>query len=218
VSITKLRKLKSAIKSDVIVYQPGRVGSTTICHALDGANIENTHLHTFGFNSVYFVRENILKKYINYVFNIFCWKLIKFVHFICGRKTLVFVPLRAADKRNRSVEKLFFDYCFHKYYKTAEYKSNKYKSKSHNIARMYERFIEYDGQEIWLNFELYGLLKKKCAFEAGKISSCACGNLKVVIFDIELLDEVLEEELGIATEMVKHKNQSKSIWYHDFLS
>lgn len=220
---SKFKKYVSIVGSSCIVYQPGRVGSTGVTNtakSVFGAD-KVIHLHSAGFDRVYCIKRPIIYSYINYFLAKILKVLLSMKRFFTGSKTLILVPMRDVNARNRSVFIEYFELLVAQAREEVWYRELYKGSQAVFIKKVFDELLEKDGFELWVANELkafIGSRSEEIAIPPIENIIIETYSSRICIFDVKNGADVLLQELGVKSLESRTENTGSSKWCFDFIS
>lgn len=218
--LTKLDKYISIYKSKCIVYQPGRVGSTGVTNSAKSIFGEDRviHLHSAGLDRVYCMKSRPLYYKVNYILGFLLRLALNVKRLFKGQKTLILVPMRDEEKRNKSVFIEYFELLVAQARQEKWYRELYKGDTNVFIKRVYDELLEKDGFRLWVDIELKGLIgdvvreiPPSAPIVIETYSSRVC------LFDVKDSSTVIKDELGIDWKEEVTTNTGRSKWCYDFI-
>lgn len=203
---TKLLKIGLVFRSEILVFQPGRVGSTAIYQAIRSelSTIAITHFHSFYIDSIYCYKRTIIHDYISTFVSRLFILILCVVILLRGRKVTVVIPFRDVHKRNQSVFIEYFEEISFLAKSKSWYRSFYKRSTKDFVLKCYSELLRTDGQEVWFNNEAKWFLERKHRNRFLSEGSFENRFFKVVFVDID-------RNSSFRIENIEFKLASKSL-------
>lgn len=184
------------VKNPVLLYTPGKVGSSTIVNSLRAAGVDEVQPHSLRFSipGIYFVCAP--RSRAQTCFDFFCTLLLRLKIFLylvskVGRRIKIITLVRSPVDRNISA---FFEHFHHlKCGDVTDYSASQ-------LEQMFYRFGDHGAQERWLNEEIvrvFGLhINDFQSIREGEPVVLSKGNIDVYFVRTEDLDRCFESLRG----------------------
>lgn len=213
----KIQIWKSVFSCDILVYQPGKVGSTTVVDALTEADttLNVIHIHSFGLDRCYFIKGYNSYFILNRMLAFVAGRLIGFYRRSLRKPLIVLVPLRSERKRRESVFRGFFEILVGKSVKQRWFKSLYKKDKESFLNAMRDQFLQTRPYERWARNELsaFAMRGVEITHDANTWSHRVQGyGIDIISFPISAFQEISRDALKIEIDENKKSNTSSEKW------
>jgi hypothetical protein len=181
------------IKNPVVVYTPGKVGSSSIVNSLRSLGVDEVQPHSLRYSNpgVYFVlAPSTCIQRLYYSLKSVLLRVKTMVYKCChvGRKVKIVSLIRSPAERNISA---FFEHFHH----LGLGEINDFTAQE--LADLFFLYGDYDAQERWLREELkavFGIdLYETLSFEVGKPVTLSRGNVQLFFLRMEDLNGCFNE-------------------------
>jgi len=181
------------LKNPVVIYTPGKVGSSSIVNSLRSLGVDEVQPHSLRYSipGIYFVSAPSTRLQRLYYFLKTVLLRVKTVAYkAChiGREVRVVSLVRSPAVRNISA---FFEHFHH----LGVGEINDFTAQE--LADLFYKYGDYNAQERWLSEELkavFGInLYEFLSFEVGRAITVSRGNVKLLFLRMEDLDDCFDE-------------------------
>lgn len=216
----RIQKIIKSFHADYLIYQPGRVGSTSIRDLINLNSRTHVHLHGILFDKIYFLRSPRHLLLLNKLSSLLFWSLLILYKKLVNKKVYVVVPLRDKKTRLDSVKKHFLDRMISQSVLDGSYKELKFKKRSEAIEMIADKYLNKDGLQNWKEVELLNLIcAVKYLSRAHSVQRHHTSlvidskTIKIVVFNIRIIEKI-SSELNLHHRVLKVKaNRSSDVWY-----
>ena len=181
------------IKNPVVIYTPGKVGSSSIVNSLRSLGVDEVQPHSLRYSipGVYFVSApstHLQKLY--YLLKTALLRVKTMAYKAChiGREVKVISLVRSPAERNISA---FFEHFHH----LGVGEINDFTAQE--LAELFYKYGDYDAQERWLSEELKAVfdidLYEALSFDVGRPVTVSRGNVKLFFLRMEDLNGCFDE-------------------------